>query len=88
MILDITTIAMLLGILANLVAVIRLYSDKKKEVSAQIAWQATVDAKIEALTDRVDSHNSYAEKFSSCTRDIAYIRGLLEQASDTHNLNK
>ncbi len=82
MIVDIATIAMLLGILANLVAVIRLYSDKKKEVSAQVAWQATVDAKIEALTERVDSHNSYAEKFSTCTKDIAYIRGLLERENE------
>lgn len=52
--------------------------EKRKEKEEQKVWRKGVDDRLDRLTERVDSHNRYAEMFREYGEDIAFIRGKLE----------
>jgi len=67
-----------LSILVSLTAIVRFIYDSKKKTEEDARWHQSIDDKLDDLTRRVDEHNNYAEKFTSCTEDIAFIKGKLE----------
>lgn len=53
--------------------------EKRKEKEEQKVWRKGVDDRLDRLTERVDSHNRYAEMFHEYGADIAYIRGVIDK---------
>lgn len=53
--------------------------ERQRQLEADAVWKASVNQQLNALTQRVDSHNRYAEMFREYGEDIAFIRGMLEK---------
>lgn len=60
--------------------------ERQRQLEADAVWKASVNQRLDALTQRVDSHNHYAEMFAESKddnaemkADIAFIRGMLEK---------
>lgn len=73
--------------IASVCAIVSFILNQKHNAENEASWKQRVDDEmknttksIESLSRRVDSHNNYAKMFAEYGEDIAYIRGLLDQA--------
>ena len=75
-----------LSVLVSLTVIITFVINRRKEREDDAKWKQRVNDQLDQLTERVDSHNNYAELFNRYAKDIAdtrediaFIRGKLEK---------
>ena len=76
-------IVALISACATIVAQLLINAQNKKEMSiAQAVRDKEFEDRLKVIEERLESHNSYAEKFASLTgsiiamqKDIEYLRG-------------
>ena len=76
--LDLTTISVLIGIIGGIVGIIGQLSNMRKQQDEMLKQQAVrdkdTDDRLRRIEERLDSHNSYAEKFASLTEAIVEMK--------------
>ena len=83
------TIPLIVSCLSGIVSILAIVNfvhsrkqeakERQRQLEADAVWKASVNQQLSALTQRVDSHNRYAEMFREYGEDIAFIRGMLEK---------
>ena len=83
------TIPLIVSCLSGIVSILAIVNfvhsrkqeakERQRQLEADAVWKASVNQQLNALTQRVDSHNRYAEMFREYGEDIAFIRGMLEK---------
>lgn len=78
MTLDLTTISVLIGVIGGILGILNQVNAMKKQQEEVIRTQATrdkeMDDRMKRIEERLDSHNSYAEKFASLTEAIVEMK--------------
>lgn len=78
MTLDLTTISVLIGVIGGILGILNQITSMKKQQEEVIRQQATrdkeMDGRMKRIEERLDSHNSYAEKFASLTEAIVEMK--------------
>ena len=69
---DGNTVLMILTIISYLITFAKMSIDRARD-------NQQVKDQLKELSERVDSHNRYAEMFREYGEDIAFIRGQLEK---------
>lgn len=76
----------ILSVFVSCTVIFTFVINRRKEREEDAQWKQRVNDQLAQLTDRVDSHNNYAELFSRYAKDIAdtrediaFIRGKLEK---------
>ena len=74
MTLDLTTISVMIGVIGGILGILNQVNAMKKQQEEVIRTQASrdkeMDDRMKRIEERLDSHNSYAEKFASLTEAI------------------
>ena len=83
------TIPLIVSCLSGIVSILAIVNfvhsrkqeakERQRQLEEDAVWKASVNQQLNALTQRVDSHNRYAEMFREYGEDIAFIRGMLEK---------
>ena len=82
---DITTISVLIGVIGGILGILNQLSNLRKQqdevIKAQAVRDKDVEDRLERIEERLNSHNSYAEKFASLTEAIVEmnIKWIKEQ---------
>ena len=75
---DITTISVLIGVIGGILGILNQLSNLRKQQDEVIKAQAVRDKdtedRLKRIEERLDSHNSYAEKFASLTEAIVEMK--------------
>lgn len=75
---DITTISVLIGVIGGILGILNQLSNLRKQQDEVIRQQAVRDKdtedRLKRIEERLDSHNSYAEKFASLTEAIVEMK--------------
>ena len=75
---DITTISVLIGVIGGILGILNQLSNLRKQQDEVIKTQAVRDKDVEdrlvRIEERLNSHNSYAEKFASLTEAIVEMK--------------
>lgn len=75
---DITTISVLIGVIGGILGILSQLSNLRKQQDEVIRQQAVRDKdtedRLKRIEERLDSHNSYAEKFASLTEAIVEMK--------------
>ena len=78
MTLDLTTISVLIGVIGGILGILNQISTMRKQQDEALHNQATrdkeMDDRMKRIEERLDSHNSYAEKFASLTEAIVEMK--------------
>lgn len=78
MTLDLTTISVLIGVIGGILGILNQISTMRKQQEEALRNQATrdkeMDDRMKRIEERLDSHNSYAEKFASLTGAIVEMK--------------
>lgn len=78
MTLDLTTISVLIGVIGGILGILNQITSMKKQQEEVIRAQASRDKemndRMKRIEERLDSHNSYAEKFASLTEAIVEMK--------------
>lgn len=78
MTLDLTTISVLIGVIGGILGILNQISTMRKQQDEALRNQATrdkeMDDRMKRIEERLDSHNSYAEKFASLTGAIVEMK--------------
>ena len=78
MTLDLTTISVLIGVIGGILGILNQISTMRKQQDEALRNQATrdkeMDDRMKRIEERLDSHNSYAEKFASLTEAIVEMK--------------
>ena len=78
MTLDLTTISVLIGVIGGILGILNQLSTMRKQQDEALRNQATrdkeMDDRMKRIEERLDSHNSYAEKFASLTGAIVEMK--------------
>lgn len=78
MTLNLTTISVLIGVIGGILGILNQVNAMKKQQEEVIRTQATrdkeMDDRMKRIEERLDSHNSYAEKFASLTEAIVEMK--------------
>ena len=76
--LDITTISVLIGVIGGILGILNQLTNLRKQQEEVIKKQAVRDKDVEdrlgRIEARLNSHNSYAEKFASLTEAIVEMK--------------
>lgn len=82
-------VAIVTGIFATIGVVVSNISSNRKNSVEQAKRDQKLEDKIQSLSDRVDIHNGYAEKFSETTnsinllqKDVQYIKSEIKELKD------
>ena len=84
--LNFATVSAIIGILGGILGILNQLSNLRKaqeeQVKAQAVRDTKLDDKLEQIDEKLEAHNSYAEKFASLTNtiiemqtDIKWLRG-------------
>lgn len=75
---DLTTISVLIGVIGGILGILNQLSNMRKQQEEVIRSQASrdkdMDDRMKRIEERLDSHNSYAEKFASLTEAIVEMK--------------
>lgn len=75
---DITTISVLIGVIGGILGILNQLTNLRKQQEEVIKKQAVrdkdVEDRLERIEERLNSHNSYAEKFASLTEAIVEMK--------------
>ena len=75
---DITTISVLIGVIGGILGILNQLSNLRKQqdevIKAQAVRDKDVEDRLERIEERLNSHNSYAEKFASLTEAIVEMK--------------
>lgn len=78
MTLDLTTISVLIGVIGGILGILNQISTMRKQQDEALRNQTTrdkeMDDRMKRIEERLDSHNSYAEKFASLTEAIVEMK--------------
>lgn len=78
MTLDLTTISVLIGVIGGILGILNQLNSMKKQqeevIRAQASRDKEMDDRMKRIEERLDSHNSYAEKFASLTGAIVEMK--------------
>lgn len=78
MTLDLTTISVLIGVIGGILGILNQLSTMRRQQDEALRNQATrdeeMDDRMKRIEERLDSHNSYAEKFASLTEAIVEMK--------------
>lgn len=78
MTLDLTTISVLIGVIGGILGILNQLNSMKKQqeevIRAQASRDKEMDDRMKRIEERLDSHNSYAEKFASLTEAIVEMK--------------
>ena len=78
MTLDLTTISVLIGVIGGILGILNQISTMRKQQDEALRNQATrdkeMDDRMKRIEERLDSHNSYAEKIASLTEAIVEMK--------------
>lgn len=76
--LNFATISVLIGIIGGILGILSQLSNMRRQqeeqVKAQVRRDTQLDDKLLRIEERLDSHNSYAEKFASLTEAIVEMK--------------
>ena len=76
--LDITTISVLIGVIGGILGILNQLTNLRKQQEEVIKKQTVRDEDVEdrlgRIEERLNSHNSYAEKFASLTEAIVEMK--------------
>lgn len=82
-------VAVVTGIFATVGVVVSNMASNRKNSVEQAKRDQKLEDKIQSLSNRVDIHNGYAEKFAESTnsinllqKDIEYIKGEIKELKD------
>lgn len=82
-------VAVVTGIFATIGVVVSNVASNRKNSVEQAKRDQKLEDKIQSLSNRVDIHNGYAEKFAESTnsinllqKDIEYIKGEIKELKD------
>ena len=82
-------VAVVTGIFATIGVVVSNVASNRKNSVEQAKRDQKLEDKIQSLSNRVDIHNGYAEKFAESTtsinllqKDIEYIKGETKELKD------
>ena len=78
MTLDLTTISVLIGVIGGILGILNQLTNLRKQqeevIRAQASRDKETDDRMKRIEERLDSHNSYAEKFASLTEAIVEMK--------------
>ena len=78
MTLDLPTISVLIGVIGGILGILNQLSTMRRQQDEALRNQATrdkeMDDRMKRIEERLDSHNSYAEKFASLTEAIVEMK--------------
>lgn len=76
--LNFTTISVLIGIIGGILGILNQLSNMRRQQEEALKKQAVRDKDVEdrlgRIEERLNSHNSYAEKFASLTEAIVEMK--------------